>query len=317
MPHAASPGSREAVAVFRRFNRFYTRLLGLFNRKLLGGPLTLTEARALFEIASEPGVTATALSDKLGLDRGQLSRVTSRLLGEELIRRSGNPGGRRSLPLSPTARGLALMDDIEALANSQASALMAHLDAYGRAHLAKALMEVMALLGRCQEPASGRVALREAASPDLGWIIARHAELYALECGFGDDFAHYVLLGLAEYVQKDPAGSRVWMAEMDGAPMGAVGLVHLGDGRAQLRWLLVEPAARGLGLGRRLVERALAFARERGYRQVILWTITSLAAARSLYDSCGFTPAGQKPGVMGGVPVTEELWTLSLNRERR
>lgn len=305
----------ETIPVFRRFNRFYTRLLGLFNKRLLDGPLTLTEARALYEITAEPGTTATALSARLGLDRGQLSRVIAALIKAGLIQRSGSPGGRRALPLRPTKEGARLMAELEAMADRQAAALIGSLGPHQCARLTRALEEVRALLDKNGRPNRSEIKLREATSPDLAWIIARHAELYADECGFGDDFAHYVILGLAEYVKKDPAGSKVWIAEACGAPKGAVGVVDLGDGRAQLRWLLVEPQARGLGLGKMLVEQVVSFCRERGHSEIILWTITTLQAARGLYASFGFSPAGAKPGVMGGVPVTEEQWTLALDRD--
>lgn len=304
----------ETIPVFRQFNRFYTRLLGLFNKRLLDGPLTLTEARALYEITAEPGTSATSLSARLGLDRGQLSRVIAALIKSGLIERSGSPGGRRALPLHPTDEGLKLMAELETMADRQAAALIGLLGSHDCSRLTKALQEVRSLLDKNGLPDRGEIRLREAASSDLGWIIARHAELYAAECGFGDDFAHYVILGLAEYVKKDPAGSKVWIAEAGGEPLGAVGVVDQGHGRAQLRWLLVEPQARGLGLGKRLVERVVSFCRERGHSEIILWTITSLHPARSLYASFGFSPSETKPGVMGGVPVTEELWTLALDR---
>jgi GNAT superfamily N-acetyltransferase len=156
------------------------------------------------------------------------------------------------------------------------------------------------------------VTLREAGSADLGRIITRHAEIYGREHGFGDDFARYVLTGLAEYADRDRERSRVWIAEAGGEFAGCVGVVEQADNRAQLRWLLVEPHSRGLGAGRRLVGTAVDFCRDKGFDELFLWTIDFLHPARTLYKSFGFTFSESKPGEMGGVPVTEEMWRLKF-----
>jgi ribosomal protein S18 acetylase RimI-like enzyme len=165
--------------------------------------------------------------------------------------------------------------------------------------------------------ASGRpsVRLRESGpdgTGDLGWVIASHAACYGREYGFNREFEEYVLLGMAEYLRKDPAGSKLWIAELDGEPAGSVGIVELEHGQAQMRWLLVEPRARGLGLGKTLTEHALAFCRERGYAEVILWTLQTLDAARAMYRSLGFEVTEIKDSAMGGQPVVEERWSLRL-----
>jgi GNAT superfamily N-acetyltransferase len=162
-------------------------------------------------------------------------------------------------------------------------------------------------------PGRGEIHIREAGSADLGRIITRHAELYGREQGFGDDFALYVLKGLAEYADKDPSRSRVWIAEADGVWAGSMGVVEASPERAQLRWLLVEPEARGLGLGKKLFLHALEFCREHGYSEAFLWTVDALKPARAMYAALGFSLAETKQGEMGGVPVTEELWRLELD----
>jgi len=306
---------KETIEAFRRFNRFYTRLLGLFNRRLLDGPLNLAEARTLFEIAASPGVSAAVLSRELGMDRGQLSRLLARLLKQNLIERHGSPAGRKALPLHPTPLGRKLMVALEAAADHQADNLIGSLDAKKSARLRAALSEVETIMGsenRAHDPGRGDVRIREAVSGDLGWIITRHAEIYSLEYGFTQEFEIYVLLGLAEYLEKDRSGSRVWIAEHGGAAAGAVGIVELSQDCAQLRWLLVEPHARGLGVGKKLVEQAVSFCRERNYGQVLLWTLQDLHAARALYKSFGFNLVEEKKGVMGGQPMIEECWTLTL-----
>ncbi len=311
---------KETIEAFRRFNRFYTRLLGLFNRRLLDSPLNLAEARTLFEIVASPGASAAGLSRELGMDRSQLSRILSRLLNQDLIERDGTPGGRKALPLHPTPLGHKLLAQIETSADRQAGDLIGPLDAIESARLRAALDEVETLLGAAdKEPESHQEAilLREAVSGDLGWIITRHAEIYNQEYGFTQEFETYVLLGLAEYVKKDCSGSRVWIAEYGGRPVGSVGIVALPRSRAQLRWLLVEPYARGLGAGRNLVEQAISFCRKQHYRQVILWTLQDLHSARALYESCGFVRVEEKKGRMGGQPMIEECWSIRLDKGKK
>jgi len=307
--------SGETIQAFRRFNRFYTRLLGLFNRHLLGTPLSLAEARTLFEINVSPGVSAAALSRGLGMDRGQLSRILSRLLKQDLIERRGSPAGRKALPLYPTPQGRRILKALETAADIQAAKLIGALDERKSTRLQAALSEVEALLeaqNRESVPDQSDIRLREVATGDLGWIVTRHAEVYEREFGFTQEFETYVLLGLAEYVKKDRSGSRVWIAEHGSAAVGSIGIVELPRSRSQLRWLLVEPHARGLGVGRKLVDRAVSFCRKQKYHQVLLWTLKDLTAARTLYASFGFELTEEKKGIMGGRPMIEECWTLTL-----
>ncbi|QJT10788.1 bifunctional helix-turn-helix transcriptional regulator/GNAT family N-acetyltransferase [Oceanidesulfovibrio marinus] len=312
--------SARTIETFRRFNRLYTRLLGLFNRKLLDGPLSLAEARALYEIVAAPGVSAADLSHVLGMDRGQLSRLLNRLIKDGLIERHGEPGGRKVLPLHPTAEGRALLAELEAAADKHAATLFGPMGARENERLRVTLQQLETMLAGAGPQSAARdqgsgVTIRESRPGDLGWIITRHAEYYHREHGFDAEFEKYVLLSLAEYVKKDPAGSRVWIAEHDGAPAGSVGIVQLEGNRAQMRWLLVEGHARGLGVGRLLVEQALTFCRERGYDRVLLWTLEMLHPARALYASFGFTIAETGECLMGGQEMVEECWTLDLRPE--
>ena len=200
-------------------------------------------------------------------------------------------------------------------AEDPAAVLSGSLDPRKSARLRAALFEVEALLKRTDrgvDPKDPDIRVREADPGDLGWIITRHAEIYGREFGFTKEFETYVLLGLAEYVQQEPSGSRVWIAERCDDAVGSVGIVALPPQRAQLRWLLVEPHARGLGAGRKLVAQAVSFCRERNYRQVLLWTLQTLHAARALYGSFGFQLIEEKKGMMGGRPMIEECWSLAL-----
>lgn len=304
---------QETITALRRFNRFHTRLMGLFSRRLLDSPLNLAEARALYEIVASPGVSAADLSRELGMDRGQLSRILARLLKQDLVTRQGRPTGRKALPLHPTEQGRTLLATLEDAADKQAAALLAPLDVKDRERLREALDEVRAILGdSLSQGVKRKVTLREAASGDLGWIITRHAETYGCEHGFSQEFEAYVLLGMAEYLRQDTGRSQVWVAELDGAAAGSVGVVELSKTRAQLRWLLVEPWARGLGLGRKLVARALAFGQKQGFKELVLWTLRDLHAARRLYASMSFELRETKKGLMGGRAMTEECWVCTL-----
>lgn len=306
--------AHETIPAFRRFNRYITRLLGLLNRRLLDSPLTLAEARTLHEIKAAPGISAAAVSHKLGMDRSQLSRILAKLLKDGLIERDGEPGGRKQLPLHTTQAGLALLADLDKSADRQAMDLLGSLSERKSARLRAALREVETLLGHSDEaPSSERtVTIRESRPGDLGWIIARHGEYYYHEHEFDAEFEKYVLLSVVEYLEMAPEGRRVWVAEYDGDTVGFVGVVEREDNRAQLRWLFVEAHARGLGVGRMLVEQALAFCRERGYSDIILWTIEILHPARALYASSGFEIIETCPCVLGGQEMTQECWALNL-----
>lgn len=306
---------KETIRVFRRFNRFHTRFLGLLSQRLLNSPLTLAQARVLFEINALPGASASELADLLAMDRGQMSRVLNALLKKGLVERSGEPGGRRSLPLSPTSRGKTELEAIEKRADAQAAELLKGLDQKQRGRLRAALNEAEALLkGEPRTKGNDEPVLREAVSGDLGWIITSHARLYGELSGFNREFEEYVLLGLGEYLQAGRDKGGVWIAEHDGEAVGSVGVVERPDNSAQLRWLLVEPRAQGLGLGRLLVEKAVRICRERGYGRIVLWTLQELLPARALYKSLGFALIEEKQGVMGGRSLTEECWVLRLGQ---
>lgn len=306
----------QTIQTFRKFNRFYTRLLGLFNRKLLDSPLSLAEARTLHEVKAEPGTSAAAVSRKLGMDRSQLSRILAKLLKNGLIERYGEPGGRKELPLHPTEAGLALLADLDKSADRQAMELLGSLSERERARLRAALNEVESLLG--DGPASSTenaVTIRESRPGDLGWIITRHGEYYHREHEFNAEFEKYVLLSVAEYLQMEPESRRVWVAEHNGGTVGFVGVVEREDNQAQLRWLFVEAHARGLGVGRRLVGEVLDFCRKRGYDRIVLWTLEMLHPARALYASFGFRVVKTDKCQMYGHEMVEECWALDLRPE--
>ncbi len=301
------------TAALRAFIRFSTQRFNLFNRRLHDGPLGLTEARVLYEIGEEPGVTAVRLAHRLAMDHGQLSRTLKRLQKHGYVDRDETPAGRTPRPLRLTDEGLALLVELAGRADAQAAALLAHLDETRRARLRVALGEVQALL--TDHPhAADRVRLRPARAGDLGWVIMRHAQLYASEQGYTAEFERYVLEGVAEFSRMGDSDAQLWIAERAGAPLGCVAVVARGEATSQLRWLLVEPVARGLGVGRMLVRHAMAFARKRGDAALLLWTVNELTPARRLYAALGFELVESRPGVMGGLPTTEECWRVALPR---
>ncbi|MBU1002071.1 MAG: bifunctional helix-turn-helix transcriptional regulator/GNAT family N-acetyltransferase [Proteobacteria bacterium] len=299
------------IEAFRRFNRFYTRVLGLFSQRILGSGQTLVEARILFEVWQQPGISSAELMRLLDMDRGQLSRVIARLGRQGLVHKPEKHAGRRAIPLNLTPEGLRLAQELDELSSRQAGGLLARLGAGQRLRLARDMGEIEDLLGAAPG-AEAEVVVRAARSGDMGWVIQRHGEVYQQSHGFNEEFEGYVLLGLAEFVRTASHRSGLWIAEQGGHRLGCVAIVEREDNMAQLRWLLVEPEARGLGVGRLLVDRAVGFCREQGYERVFLWTIDFLTPAINLYESMGFALTESKQGSMGCVTCNEQRMNLLL-----
>ncbi|WP_461208355.1 bifunctional helix-turn-helix transcriptional regulator/GNAT family N-acetyltransferase [Desulfocurvus sp. DL9XJH121] len=307
----------QETQVLRRFSRFYTRVLGLFHPGLLGSERTLLEARILYEICADQGRSSADLARGLGVDRGYLSRVVARLVRAGLVTRPEGHAGRRGVPLSPTPRGREALRDLETRSDAQAGALLRSLDGEQRRRLTRALDEARALLSKAgpeapAEAPAGDVVLRPARVGEAGWIIHRYARAFHESHGFNEEFEKYLVLGVAELMRAQSPKSGLWVADRGGEFLGCVGVVQAEADRAQLRWLLVEPSARGLGLGRRLVEHAVAFARERGYAGMLLWTLDGLGPALALYASLGFRLTESAPGTMGGVDCVEQRLDLDF-----
>ncbi|BBD08654.1 bifunctional helix-turn-helix transcriptional regulator/GNAT family N-acetyltransferase [Desulfovibrio ferrophilus] len=301
------------IEAFRRFNRFYTRILGLFSPRLMGSGQTLVEARILYELWQQPGLSSADLMRLLDMDRGQLSRVIAGLCRQGLVLKKETHAGRRAIPLNLTPQGLRVMKELDLMSSRQAEGLLSSLGAAGRKRLAQAMGEVEALLGAGAWPSSeGEVVVRTARSGDMGWVVQRHGELYRDSHGFNEEFEKYVLLGLAEFARKASPKSGLWVAEQSGQVLGSIGIVESEGEMAQLRWLIVDPQARGLGLGRKLVDQAVTFSREQGYKGIFLWTIDSLLPAIRLYQSFGFELTEIKPGKMGGITLTEQRMDLAI-----
>jgi DNA-binding MarR family transcriptional regulator/GNAT superfamily N-acetyltransferase len=312
-PHAAR------IAAIRRFNRFYTRLVGALDEGgYLHSPFTLTEGRVLFELAHREAPTASALVDELGLDAGYVSRLLQRLQRRRLVRRTRSPHDGRESHIALTAAGRTALRKLDRDADALVEELLATLDDVGQRRLIDAIGTISELLDATHRDASRSVPsyiIRPPTAADYGWIIQSHGEVYAREYGWGPRFLSLVARVVADYVDNfDPALERCWIAERNGANVGSVFVAKDSErpGVAKLRMLLVLPSARGLGIGKRLVDECTRFAREAGYHTLSLWTNSVLTAARQIYADAGYVLVREEIHDSFGKPLTAETWELTL-----
>jgi len=307
---APSPAIEPRIAAVRRFSRFYTGVIGALQEGLLQSRFSLTEARVLFELANREGATASTLGRELGLDAGYLSRILQRFEQERLLARAVSEADRRQSVLALTEAGHAAFAPLDARSQEEAGALLATLPEPAQAEVVGAMARIEALLGAVPPP---HWRLRDPLPGDIGWVVARHGALYAQEYGFDARFEALVARVAGGFLTShDPARERCWIAERDGVLLGSVFLVRVDDELARLRLLLVEPAARGLGIGKRLVAECIAFARAAGYRRITLWTNDVLVAARAIYQAAGFVLMASKPHSDFGPAMVGEDWDLAL-----
>jgi len=298
-----------SVEAVRRFNRFYTRRIGVLQDRSLYHPYSLAEARVLYELGHRGGATASVLGRELGLDAGYLSRLLKGFARRGLVTAGRAPGDARRRPLALTAAGRKACAALEARSRKEVGAMLEGVPAPTRARLSGVMQEVESLL----EPKPAPVTLRAHRPGDMGWVVHRHGALYFREYGWDERFEALVA-GIAKgFIEDlDPARERCWIAEMAGRPVGSVFLVAETGRTAKLRLLLVEPEARGQGLGRRLVDECIAFARQKGYRKLVLWTQSCLTAARAIYKAAGFRLVKRERHADFGVRLTGEYWELDL-----
>jgi DNA-binding MarR family transcriptional regulator/GNAT superfamily N-acetyltransferase len=300
------------VAAVRRFNRFYTQKVGALNEGLLQSAFSLTEARVLYELAHRQRPTAAELCRDLALDAGYLSRILQGFAKRGLVARvPSRDDGRQSL-LSLTAKGRAAFAPLDARSRRENGALLRDLAAAEQVRLVAAMQVIERLLGpRTRNDAP--YLLRPHQPGDMGWVVHRHGALYAQEYGWDERFEALVAEIVAKFIARfDPKKERCWIAEHEGEIIGSVFLVKKSKTVAKLRLLLVEPAARGLGLGTRLVEECLRFARQAGYRKITLWTNDVLHAARHIYVKAGFRKLGSERHHSFGRDLVGETWELAL-----
>jgi DNA-binding MarR family transcriptional regulator len=312
LPSTGSP--EERVGAIRDFNRFYTNRIGVLRSGLHGSRHPLPEARVLFEIGHREVTEVAELRRELDMDAGQLSRLVARLDEQGLLLRESSPGDGRRQRLRLTAAGRRAHARLDRASAEQWSALLGELDDDDQQRLLAAMATVRAVLDEAPD-GERRVALREPAPGDLGWIVQRHGALYAQEYGWGTSFEALVARIVADFAAgHDRSRERAWIADVGGAPAGSVLCVgRPGDPEAaQLRLLLVEPWARGLGVGGRLVDACIAFARDTGHRRLVLWTNAPLTDARRLYDRRGFRLVSEAPHTDFGAEMLGQELALEL-----
>jgi DNA-binding MarR family transcriptional regulator/GNAT superfamily N-acetyltransferase len=296
----------------RSFNRFYTRRIGVLEEGLLHSPFSLTEARVLFELAHREQPEAAELARDLGLDPGYLSRLLRGFRRRRLVASRPVAGDRRRRRLELTSQGRTAFAELDLRSRGEIGAMLRRLSAPDQAGLLGAMHTVERLLGGAPAPPAG-VRLRGPAPGDLGWVVQRHGVLYAEEYGWDERFEGLVAGVVAEFAQRfDARRERCWIAEREGEKVGSVFLVRHTDEVAKLRLLLVEPGARGLGLGSRLVTECIQFARDVGYRRITLWTNDVLHAARHIYQTAGFRLVKREPHRQFGTGLVGETWELDL-----
>jgi DNA-binding MarR family transcriptional regulator/GNAT superfamily N-acetyltransferase len=300
------------VDAVRRFNRFYTRQIGLLGQGYLDSPFTLAEVRVLYELAHRDSPTAAEIAKALELDAGYLSRMLASFRKREFLARKASERDGRQSHLSLTGKGRAAFGALEAKSQAGVSKMLQRLSPLEQNRLTSAMEAIESLLGGPVEPKSPYL-LRAHQPGDMGWVIHRHGALYAEEYGFDEHFEALVAQIAARFIQRfDAARERCWIAEKDGAMVGSVFLVKRTDRVAQLRLLLVEPPARGLGIGGRLVAECIRFARQAGYRTITLWTQSTLDAARHIYRKAGFRVVKRERHESFGHKLVGETWELKL-----
>jgi DNA-binding MarR family transcriptional regulator/ribosomal protein S18 acetylase RimI-like enzyme len=305
------PDSDAQISAVRAFNRFYTRKLGVLDQQLLKSPFSLSEARVLYELAQRDNVAAKEVGIELGLDPGYLSRIVQKFDEDGLITRKALPSDRRQFQLGLTAKGRQAFARLERSSQDDVAAMLTALPPGGAARLTAAMGAIERLLGAPHTPRPA--ILRDPRPGDMGWVVQSHGELYAREYGFDSSFEALVAEISAKFLASfDASRERCWIADIDGAQVGSVFLVRQTDDVAKLRLLLVDPAGRGQGLGRRLVGECISFARACGYRKITLWTQSNLLAARKIYQEAGFVRVASEPHRGFGQSLIGETWELEL-----
>jgi DNA-binding MarR family transcriptional regulator/GNAT superfamily N-acetyltransferase len=302
------------IAQVRAFNRFYTRIIGLLEEGMHKSPYTLSEARVIYELGKRGHATSSVIAEELDMDRGQMSRLVLRLVDQGIVAVLPRNRDRRSSPLALTPEGDAMFRRFNEMSDAAAAnGLLEPLDEFGRRDLVGAMRRIEALLS---EPGDEPLILRPHRVGEIGWLIHRQGLLYHLEQGWNGEFETLITTIYAEY-EAAPANppKSLWIAEQDGQVAGSVFIIPAAgepEGTAQLRMLYTEPAFRGRGIGKRLVEETVRFSRASGYKRIILWTQDSLSSARRIYQSAGFVLAREERHRSFGADLNGQYWALEL-----
>jgi DNA-binding MarR family transcriptional regulator/ribosomal protein S18 acetylase RimI-like enzyme len=302
----------DRVAALRAFTRSYTALLGVLDEGLLHTPYSVTEARVIFELAQRDLTQVADLRGDLDIDAGYMSRITAKLEADGLVHRQRSRTDARRQALRLTERGRAAYDMLDARAAEQATQLLGGMPDPVQRRVVAAMDTIRAAFAD-EATSPSTVVLRAPGPGDLGWVVARHGSLYAAEYGWDETFEGLVARIVGDFAaDHDPRREAAWIAEIDGEPVGCVFCVAADETTAQLRLLLVEPTARGRGVGRRLVDECVRFARRAGYRSMVLWTNDVLVSARRIYEAAGFTLVDEDPHHSFGQDLVGQHWSLEL-----
>jgi DNA-binding MarR family transcriptional regulator/GNAT superfamily N-acetyltransferase len=300
------------VEAVRRFSRFYTRQVGVLNEGYNGSEFSLTEARIIYELAHQEAATASDLAKILDLDPGYLSRILKSFQERGLVQRQASDLDARQYRLSLTERGQQAFAALNARSRSDMARMLSVLTTHQQKCLITAMSEIETLLSAEPERGASYI-LRPHQPGDIGWAVQKHGEFYAREYGFDESFeALAAEIGSKFLKEFDPKKERAWIAEKDGENVGCVFLVKQSDEVARLRMLLVDPKARGLGIGKRLVEECIRFARGRGYKKIILWTNDILVTACHIYRETGFKLVAEERHHSFGHHLLGQTWELAL-----
>jgi DNA-binding MarR family transcriptional regulator/GNAT superfamily N-acetyltransferase len=302
----------QRIEAVRRFNRFYTKQIGVLHEGLLRSPFSLTEARVIYELAHHEKTTATELSIELGVDAGYLSRILLGFKKHGLIHKKRSKTDGRQTVLRLTDEGQDAFAMLNSRSRNEIGTMLGQLSPADENRLINAMHTIERLLGAQREHKAPYL-LRPHQPGDMGWVVHRHGVLYAEEYGWDEHFEALVAKIVGKFIERyDPRRERCWIAEMDGEIVGSVFLVKKSKTVARLRLLIVEPKARGLGIGTRLVNECLGFAQRAGYRKITLWTNDVLHAARCIYEKTGFRLVHKEPHHSFGHDLVGETWELAL-----
>ncbi|SHF41433.1 transcriptional regulator, MarR family with acetyltransferase activity [Seinonella peptonophila] len=303
----------ERIHIIRHFNRFITKQIGVLNEGLLQTTFTLTEARLIFELANHQEITSSELIEWLGLDRGYLSRLIKSLESNGIVTKTQSKVDGRHRLLKLTSEGLEAAKRLNQRSQNEIIEMLSHISEEDQERLCSAMKTIENIMKQDQKKSEVFI-LRSHEPGDIGWITYRHACLYAREYGWNEHFEAMVAEILAKFVKNfNPEKEKCWIAEMDNKNVGSILVTQENEEIARLRMLLVEPKARGLGLGTRLVSESIRFAKKRDYKKLVLWTNNVLLSARNIYKSLGFQCVDKKEHQNFGPQLIGETWELSLD----
>lgn len=309
--------TNQKIEAIRHFNRFYTRQIGVLGEGWAESDFSLTEVRVLYELAHHDDLTAAKLGNDLGLDRGYLSRILQSFEKRGLIKKTRSTSDARQSHLALTAKGRKVFAPLNTRSQQDVGAMLNRLAAKDQDRLIEAMATVERLLTDKPDPKVPYI-IRPHRAGEMGWIVHRHGALYAEEYGWDEDFEALVGQITSDFIKKfDAKRERCWIVEREGEIVGSVLLVKKSKTIGQLRLLLVEPTARGLGIGKRLIDECVRFARQKGYRKVVLWTNDVLQVARHLYEDAGFRLVRKEPHHSYGHDLVGQYWELDLARSTK